>query len=193
MADLEFVPSAAEQFAKLSRDLKAFGAVELRKELTTGIRAAAAPLIAAAKASALDTLPAGGGRGVRSFNRATGAKQKKLKTKGFAHRGGGTNTRVESLASRVANANFTVSVKAGANPSVTITGKEKSGRNINLNTLDFGRVRHPVYGHWRAGVPPQEVTPGWWSKPMEAAIPGITVAVEACVSRVAEKFNTGSY
>lgn len=190
MADLEFVPSAAEQFAKLSRDLKAFGAVELRKELTTGIRAAAAPLIAAAKASALDTLPAGGGRGVRSFNRATGAKQKKLKTKGFANRGG-KSTRVESLASRVANANFTISVKTGPNPGVTITGKGKSGKPINLNALDFGRVRHPVFDKdaWVA----QSVNPEWWSRPMEAAIPGIEVAVQACVSRVAEKFNTGSY
>jgi hypothetical protein len=192
VADLEFVPSAAEQFAKLSRDLKVFGAVELKKELTVGIREAAQPLIAAAKASAEATLPSTGGRGVRSFNRATGAKQKKLKTKGFANRGG-KSTRVESLASRVANANFTISVKTGPNPGVTITGKGKSGKPINLMALDYGRVRHPVYGHWRADVPAQTVNPEWWSKPMEAAIPGIEVAVQACVSRVAEKFNTGSY
>ena len=176
----------AAQLRQLARDLRATGNVALRRELNKSLTVAAQPLIEAAKASAAGELPKGGGRGVRSFNRKTGAAQKRLKKKGFANRGG-TSSRVESLSSRVVNAKFKVKVKAGHNPGVVLTAAGSNGRKIDLKQLDSGVVRHPLFGnrkHWY----PQQVTPGWWSRPMEAGVPAVTVAVKAAVDKAVASF-----
>ena len=176
----------AAQLRRLSRDLRATGNAALRRELNKSLTVAAQPLIEAAKASAAGELPKGGGRGVRSFNRKTGARQNKLKTKGFANRGG-TSSRVESLSSRVVNAKYKVKVKAGRNPGVVLTATGSKGRKIDLNQLDSGIVRHPLFGnreHWYS----QPVPPGWWSRPMEAGVPAVTVAVKAAVDKAVAAF-----
>lgn len=190
MAGVTFGGDPAAQFARLARDLKKAGAVDLRVELYSGIQRAARPMIEAAKASAAASLPHGGGRGVRSYSRSTGLPTKKLRTSGRAHRGGGKTTKVESLASRVVNARYSVKTRAGGNPSIRLQATDSKGRAVNLRALDEGRVRHPVFGKWRANVPDQPVPPGWWSKPMEAAIPAVSEEVRAAVSRVVEKFYT---
>ena len=190
MADVRFEGDPAAQFAKLARDLRKAGAADLRRELYRGLNVSARPLIEAAKASAASELPSSGGRGVRSFNRKTGAKQNKLKTKGFAHRDG-ANTRVESLASRVANARFSVKGKAGRNPYVVLQATEAGGRKINLKRLDGGIVRHPVFGN-REVWKDQAVTPRWWSKPMEAGQAAVAAEVVASVNRVSALFYAGN-
>jgi hypothetical protein len=55
------VRANAPQLRDLSRDLKAAGRNDLRKELFAGLNRSTKPLRAAAKASALDTLPSRGG------------------------------------------------------------------------------------------------------------------------------------
>ena len=187
----ELAGDPAAQLRKLSRDLRLAGEVTIKRELTKSIRLAAVPLIDAAKASAASELPKGGGRGVRSQNRKTGAKQSKLKKSGFASRGG-TTSRVESLASRVANAKYTVKVLTGANPGVVLQATGSSGRKINLQALDDGTVRHPLFGnksHWY----PESVKVGWWSEPMQAGLPVVEVAVKAAIATAVETFYTGMF
>jgi hypothetical protein len=178
----------AAQFGALARDLRKAGAVDLRRELYSSIQRAGRPLIDAAKESAAATLPHGGGRGVRSHHRKTGAPTK-LKTSGRARRSDGSSSRVESLADRVVNARFSVKTKAGRNPAVMLRATDANGRAINLNALDHGHVRHPVFGNRDVWVA-QPVTEGWWSKPMEAGIPAVTAEVIAAVNRVVAKFYT---
>lgn len=60
MAD-DFEVHGADQFLKLSKALKHAGRTELRKELNTGLRRAAKPLVAQTRAEALRRLPSGGG------------------------------------------------------------------------------------------------------------------------------------
>lgn len=55
------VRAAAPDLRKLSRDLKAAGRKDLRKELFAGLNRGTKPLRAEIKVNALDTLPAGGG------------------------------------------------------------------------------------------------------------------------------------
>lgn len=69
----------------------------------------------------------------------------------------------------VASSSFSVSTRGGQNPAVRFAGR-KTGHD--LRALDRGRLRHPLYGnrrHWFT----QQIPPGWFSRPMEAAIPGI--------------------
>jgi hypothetical protein len=47
----------------------------------------------------------------------------------------------------------------------------------NLWRIDAGHVRHKVFGRWVEGVPDQPVTPGFFTKPLEAVEPKVTAAV----------------
>lgn len=178
----------ALQLKKLARDLRQAGAVDLRKELYSGIQRAARPLIEVAKQSAAANLPQGGGRGARHFTRS--GKRGGLKTSGRAGRSGGGSRKVESLAQRVSGASFKVIGKTGANPGVVLTAVAASGRPINLSALDQGKLRHPLFGnksHWY----PQQVAAGWWSNPMQAGIPAISAEVIGAIEKVAAKFYAG--
>jgi hypothetical protein len=186
---IRFEGDPAAQFARLARDLKKAGEVDLRKELYSGIQRGARPLIQAAKDSAASTLPHSGGRGVRGYSKATGHAFPKLRTKGRVHIGAGSYTRVESLAARVVNAKYRVTSRAGRNPAITLRAKDSTGRAVNLNALDHGRDRHPVFGNRKVWVD-QTVPEGWWSKPMEEGIPAVSLEVRAAVTRVVEKFYT---
>jgi hypothetical protein len=162
----------AQQMAKLARDLKAAGAVELRKELNAGIRGAAKPLIKEAKDNAALELPHGGealamgGKGVR---------------RGKRRRSSG------SVVDRVVGATFSTRILTGRNPGVVLRGRDKAGRSIDLRSLDAGRLRHPLFGnrkHWYQ----QSVKPNWWTEPMEKGIPRAYAAVVLAVTRVNNKF-----
>lgn len=61
--------------------------------------------------------------------------------------------------------------------------------NLQLRKLDEGQVRHPVFarpGRARVWVR-QPVTPGWFTKPAEAAAPQIRADVERAMQDVANK------
>lgn len=177
-ARVEIVGDPAKQLRQLGRDL-ALAGPKMRRKVTANLKLAARPALEEAKRNAA-RLPSGGGRGVRSYNRKTGVAQKKLKTKGFANRGG-KSTRVESLASRVANANYQVRIRtSGRSGGVQLRGTDKAGRSVDLNKIDGGTVRHPVFGNRNAWVE-QSVPANFWTDAMATAGPAAKTAVIAAV------------
>ncbi len=86
------------------------------------------------------------------------------------------------LAGRVAKASITVRGSTARNPSIRIIAKERAGASIDVQALDEGRVRHPLFGnrkHWYA----QPVRPGWFTEPLtghaEAFRAGLGDAIDA--------------
>jgi len=75
------------------------------------------------------------------------------------------------LNERVAHGRFTSSVRlVGKGAGVRITGADR--RSANVNRMDDGSVRHPVYGNRKRWVT-QRITPGWFTKPLLLDTPQI--------------------
>lgn len=86
------------------------------------------------------------------------------------------------LAAAVAGSSitFTPTVKGDAvGVRITPTGSYDS------RSIDAGRLKHPVYGHpvWVE----QQVKPGWFTRPMNAAEPRVRAALTAALKAVAER------
>ena len=183
---VDFSAKGASDLAALAKALKAAGNGGLRKELYAGLQRGTGTMRERAKANALADLPKGGGRGVVSYNKATGARMKKLKKKGFANRGGKA-TRVESLAQRVAGARFTVKSRTTANGAgLTIKAEPTKGRAADLSRIDEGINRHPLYGNKKRWYP-QKVTPGWFSNAAEQHALVTRVSLLQTIDEVAKK------
>src|SRR5215468_8748671 len=68
------------------------------------------------------------------------------------------------LAERVASGRFSAQVRlAGKGAGVRITAVDRRGADVNR--MDDGSVRHPVYGNRRRWVT-QRITPGWFTTPL---------------------------
>jgi hypothetical protein len=75
---------------------------------------------------------------------------------------------------------------AGDEARVTILASPAGTKKRKLSQLDSGILAHPVFGDredWRE----QEVTPGFFTRPLEAAGPDVREAIEAALDDVAEK------
>lgn len=94
------------------------------------------------------------------------------------------------LADRVARARFNTRSRAGRNPSVKITAQDAKGRSVDLVALDDGSVRHPTFG--RRPWVKQDVTPGWFTEPMQAGAPEVAREVIAAIDAVITKFERQS-
>jgi hypothetical protein len=81
--------------------------------------------------------------------------------------------RAGGLARRVAGAKLSTSRRGGRNPGVSIRAKGMA----QLAGMDAGRVSHPVFGNRDVWVT-QDITPGWFSDPMEAGKGEVKVAIE---------------
>ncbi len=139
-----------EKLAALSKALKEAGDKGLQRELATAINRAMKPVREAAKRSALDTLPAGGG-----LNR------------------------------RVAGSRFRT-VRRASSRAVGV--RLTAANAYRLGELDKGRVRHPVFGDRDTWVT-QQVAPGWWTNPTEAAAADVRKAIEGAMDEVARKLS----
>ena len=85
------------------------------------------------------------------------------------------------LGEYIAGTRVTVQARmSGQNASIRVRGvRRKQGGLVDLDAIDRGRLRHPLFGdrrHWYT----QQVQPGWWTKAMEAGAP----AVRAELARV---------
>jgi hypothetical protein len=90
------------------------------------------------------------------------------------------------LAEEVAGSAFSARVrKVGKGAGVRIRGVDR--RAYDLNRMDDGFVRHPVYGHWRKGLPPQRITPGWFTKPLTLDAPKVRDEILQAIDDVAQK------
>jgi hypothetical protein len=76
--------------------------------------------------------------------------------------GGGMNVWAARLTTR------TVQRFGGRNPGITVIGRrgKKGGGEADLRALNRGRVMHPVYGRYPL-TGPQQVRPGFWTRPLE--------------------------
>jgi hypothetical protein len=84
----------------------------------------------------------------------------------------------------VADAKVSVRTRsAGRNPGVRLTGK-KSGHD--LQAIDRGRVRHPVFGNRRAWVN-QSVRAGWWTEALQDAAPKVRQELVEVVEDIARR------
>lgn len=130
----------------VSLRLKAAGEVGLRREMYAAIRAATQPAKDAVKASALATMPHGGG------------------------------------------ANEQIAAKKII--SSTLIGPNSAGvrlRMRNQSQLNAGQLRHPLYGN-RSLWFTTNVPPGFWTKPLLAMRPQVTLGCMLAVrntSRIA--------
>ncbi len=133
----------------------------LRRELLRGLRKAADPAAAAVPVSALHTLPKRGG-----------------------------------LATYVASGKVTVRTRlAGRSPGVRIADvRTKTGGKVALIKIDEGKVRHPVRqrkAEKARGRKPiwvsQNVTPGFFTKPMQAAAPLARRELKKVLDETADK------
>src|SRR6266568_1059391 len=81
-----------------------------------------------------------------------------------------------------------IATRVTANSSgarLRITGTSRD----NLRRMDEeGLVRHPVYGKWRKGMPPQRIRPGWFTNPLTLAAQGaVPKEIDAALDDVARK------
>jgi hypothetical protein len=76
--------------------------------------------------------------------------------------GGGMDVWAARLTTR------TVQRFGGRNPGITVIGRlgKKGVGEADVRSLNRGRVMHPVYGGYPL-VGPQQVRPGFWTRPLE--------------------------
>ena len=87
------------------------------------------------------------------------------------------------LAARIAGGKFSTRTRAGrANLGIRIV----SANGYDLPAIDAGTVRHPVYGNRKAWAS-QSVTPGWFTKPMEASGPAVRGELQKVMIAVARQ------
>lgn len=139
----------ADEFQRLARQLRDAGEKDLRRELFRGIERAVKPLKEAAKDSARQRLPRGGG-----------------------------------LADKVAAAKFSTKKRTGKDPGIRLTAKGP----IDVEALDRGRLRHPVFGNRRVWVN-QTVPAGWFTEPVEAGAPEVRVELLKALDDVKRKID----
>lgn len=93
------------------------------------------------------------------------------------------------LAERVATSKFGVRTRTvGKGAGVRIVGQS----GYDLQGIDEGEIRHPVYGTWRKGVKGQPVKPGWFSDAEEAAAPKFRDEFERAMDAVAAKLEASA-
>lgn len=163
-------------FAELARDLRRAGAKSLQRELYAGLQRSARPAIQAARESAEANLPSG-----RGAYQGGGGRRRKRKR--------GRRAAREGLGVRVANATYRpkVSQRSGL-VKLTVTATEKPSKPIDVEALDRGRLRHPLFGnrrHWHG----QTVAQGWFTRPMQAQAPNVDRELGRAVDAVVREIS----
>ena len=89
----------------------------------------------------------------------------------------------------IASSKFAVRTRlTGRSVGVRIVGTKGSH---DLEAIDAGNVRHPVWGRWVKGVPTQQVTPGFFTKPLEKSEPRMTFAVLSAIKAIGRELERG--
>jgi len=87
------------------------------------------------------------------------------------------------LAARVAESKIGVrTTSSGSRVGVRIVAKS----GFDLDAIDKGQVRHPVFGHLDRWVV-QPVEPGWWSQTLADGAPVVRAALIVVMDAVARK------
>ena len=95
------------------------------------------------------------------------------------------------LAEEVAASRFTTRANLlGRNPSVKLVaaGRQNAeGRKHDLDAMDRGRLRHPLYGRRKARWYTQLVRPGWFTESLQHAAPAVRSELDKAVAAVIAK------
>ena len=89
------------------------------------------------------------------------------------------------LAARVAGNPVGIVTKLGGR-DVSIRFRAQGKRVRDLEGIDQGTVRHPVYGNRSVWVS-QSVTPGWFTEPVQRAAPELRAAAGEAMEDVAQQ------
>ena len=65
--------------------------------------------------------------------------------------------------------------------------------NHDLEDMDTGKIRHPVWGVWRANTPTQDVYQGWFTKPLNAALPMVQGEVLMAMNIIGRRIEKGIF
>jgi hypothetical protein len=76
---------------------------------------------------------------------------------------------------------------SGEEARVTVLASADGTKKRKLRQLDDGFLRHPVFGNRKVTWPTQAVEPGWFTGPVEDAVPQVRDAIEAALDDVAAK------
>lgn len=191
---LDVSTSGAAEFHRLAADLRRAGAKGIQKRLYAALNRSTRPAISAARLSAASTLPKGGGKQTRKARMATVGKVtidgKEYRRRRRVQLEGHKDT--ESLAERVAQARFSTRSfrPRGGTVGVRVTATSRKGKGVDLDALDRGRLRHPLFGnrrHWYQ----QAVNPRWFTRPMEANAGNVQRELEQAVREI-ERDITGN-
>lgn len=124
----------------------------------------------------------------RGFARATKplkADVKRSAVRSLPHRGG--------LNQWVADAKIATRTRvSGKSVGVRIAGSRsnKQQRKSDLNAINRGRLRHPVFGNRKVWVT-QQVTPGWFTVPLVAGADVVRTELVQVMDDVAERLARG--
>lgn len=185
MADLSVGTAAINELRDLSRAVRNAGDRQLAGEMKHALERAAMPLKDLARQSAAQNLPRSGGRAVRKTRLVrTGVKvvdgveyvtRRRVRTSGQKDN--------ESLSKRVSQARFSTQLRA---TQLRLIAKDKKGKTADLNALDIGRFRHPVFGRRKVWVA-QTIRPGWWTDVLSgsAALAEVRAEIRRAVERIA--------
>jgi hypothetical protein len=114
-------------------------------------------------------------RGIRTAGREALPDVRQSAYRTLPRRGG--------LAERVGKQAYSVQTRLSlGNASVRLVGRGMK----ELRDIDSGRLRHPVWGD-RSRWVQQEVTPGFWSKPLQRRRPKMQAQIEQVMYGIARK------
>jgi hypothetical protein len=65
--------------------------------------------------------------------------------------------------------------------------------NHDLEDMDTGQIRHPVFGKWRRNTPTQEIYQGWFTKPLNAALPMVQAEVLMAMDIIGRRIEKGIF
>jgi hypothetical protein len=183
MADggVDVTVTGAEQLQALALKLRAAGQVQLRKELTAGVRAASAPVVPALRTAVLavdskvtGVVSASSGEAARAQH-AGGRRIERKKSHGLR----ATIARAINL--KLTISGRSVSVRVRVNAAALPEDQQRLPKHLD----DPKGWRHPVFGH-RAVWVTQTGRP-WWDVTTARLAPGIRTEIQAAVDRVAAK------
>jgi hypothetical protein len=192
--ELDVNTNGAAEFHRLADDVRRAGAKGIQKRLYAALNRSARPAIAAARESAASSLPSGGGKGKRK-SRLVKTATVTIAGKDYVRRRRKAlagHKDPESLAERVAQARYSVKRTPPKlrQAGVRVTATSRKGKGVDLNALDRGRLRHPLFGnrrHWYG----QTVPVGWFARPMEANADNVQRELRQAVREIEQDITRG--
>lgn len=84
---------------------------------------------------------------------------------------------------------------SGRGAGVRIVARKKGGKkgSHDLEAVDAGNVRHPVWGRWLKDVPTQSVESGYFTKPLNEAAPELIAVLSMAIEITARRIAKGTF